>query len=125
MPRADVQHGNAVTSRVRIAKADVLAKNCPRRTSAASHGRHRAGRGHRHHKNQDNGGEEGRPLRGEWTKGLDFPRTTFRPDDPAGKDYSVAGSRKEIRRDVNFFGGSTRIDRRGPARKANSEHGEP
>ena len=89
LPRPDVQHEHPAAPRLAAAEEEVPAEDRHRRAAPAVDGRHRARRGHRHHQDQDRGGEERRPLRGERPEGVDLAAAALGADDPARAHHSA------------------------------------
>ncbi|MCY1352656.1 hypothetical protein D9M69_389660 [compost metagenome] len=105
LPRPDVQHGHAVAPRFPGAEGKVPAQDRLGRMAPAVDGRDRAHHRHRHHQDQDLGGQEGRPLCRQRPEGVDQPRAAQRLHDPAGAHHGACRREEEERRHVHLHGG--------------------
>ncbi|SOY71513.1 hypothetical protein CBM2586_B130284 [Cupriavidus phytorum] len=88
-------------------------------------GRDRAHHRHRHHQDQDLGGEEGRPLRRQRPEGVDQPRAAQRLHDPAGAHHAAGRREEKERGHVDLHGRLARGAEERPDRAPHPQHGQP
>src|SRR5947199_341146 len=101
-PRPDVHDGDTPPSWQRGAKAQVLTAARERRPSAPSVRRDRARGGFGNDPDQDDRGQERRPVRHQWQEGLHLARAALRSHAPPRTHHALRRARRQDERAVGL-----------------------